>query len=401
MTVTRTTLLNLPIITTGTEPGLWGDYTNNGLTEYIDTSVAGALSITASITLANTTGTNSATGITTTTAQYRTLVVPAAGVAANVVITAPSSNRTYHVVNRNATYTVQIRAGANSGITFGVNQSGTVTYNSVTGDYELVGPIGPTVPVARGGTGTTTLTGLVKGNGTNAFTAAVSGTDYAPATSGTSILYGNGAGGFSNVTIGTGVSFAAGTLSATGTGGTVTAVSVTSANGLAGTSSGGATPALTLRTTITGVLKGNGTAISAAVSGTDYAPATSGTSILYGTGSGGFSNVTIGSNLTFAGGTLSASGGGSWSVITTTTTASSGAAYLVDTSAGSFTVSLPASPSTGAAVTFSDRSYTWDRYPVTIGRNGQTIETLSEDMICSIQEASFTLVFDGSTWRLV
>lgn len=52
--------------------------------------------------------------------------------------------------------------------------------------------------------------------------------------------------------------------------GTVTAVSVVSTNGLAGTSSGGATPALTLSTTITGILKGNGTAISAAVANTDY-----------------------------------------------------------------------------------------------------------------------------------
>lgn len=215
------------------------------------------------------------------------------------------------------------------------------------------------------------------------------------------IIYGNGT-SMQAVTIGTGVSFVGGTLTATGTGGTVTAISVTSANGFAGTSSGGATPALTLTTTVTAsVLKGNGTSILAAVAGTDYAPPTSGTSILYGNGSGGFSNVTVGSNLTFIGGTLSASGGGSWTVITTTTTASSGSAYLVDTSAGSYTVSLPASPSTGAAVTFSDRSYTWDQYPVTIGRNGSTIEGLSEDMICSIQEASFTLVYDGSTWRLV
>lgn len=38
-------------------------------------------------------------------------------------------------------------------------------------------------------------------------------------------------------------------------------------------------------------------------------PATSGTSILYGNGTGGTSNVTVGSGLTFAGGTLSASGG--------------------------------------------------------------------------------------------
>lgn len=57
--------------------------------------------------------------------------------------------------------------------------------------------------------------------------------------------------------------------------GTVTAVSVTSANGFAGTSSGGATPALTLTTSITGVLKGNGTALSAATSGTDYSAGTS------------------------------------------------------------------------------------------------------------------------------
>jgi len=57
---------------------------------------------------------------------------------------------------------------------------------------------------------------------------------------------------------------------ATSTAGTVTAVSVASANGFAGSSSGGTTPALTLSTTITGVLKGNATAISAATAGTDY-----------------------------------------------------------------------------------------------------------------------------------
>jgi trimeric autotransporter adhesin len=91
--------------------------------------------------------------------------------------------------------------------------------------------------------------------------------------------------------------------------GTVTSVSVVSANGLAGSSSGGATPALTLSTTVTGLLKGNGTAISAATSGTDYAPATSGTSILYGDGSGGFSNVTVGTGLSFSAGTLSTTGG--------------------------------------------------------------------------------------------
>ena len=69
--------------------------------------------------------------------------------------------------------------------------------------------------------------------------------------------------------------------------GTVTDVSVITANGLAGSVANSATtPAITLSTTVTGLLKGNGTAISAASSGTDYAPPTSGTSILYGNGSG-------------------------------------------------------------------------------------------------------------------
>lgn len=52
--------------------------------------------------------------------------------------------------------------------------------------------------------------------------------------------------------------------------GKVSSVSVVSANGLAGTVAGTTAPAITLSTTITGMLKGNGTAISAAVAGTDY-----------------------------------------------------------------------------------------------------------------------------------
>lgn len=66
--------------------------------------------------------------------------------------------------------------------------------------------------------------------GTPAFRALVIGdipsltSLYAPVTSGTSILYGNGSGGFSNVTVGSGLSFVAGTLTSTGSGGTVTSV---------------------------------------------------------------------------------------------------------------------------------------------------------------------------------
>ena len=53
--------------------------------------------------------------------------------------------------------------------------------------------------------------------------------------------------------------------------GSVTSASVVSANGFAGTvATATSTPAITISTSVTGVLKGNGTAISAAVAGTDY-----------------------------------------------------------------------------------------------------------------------------------
>lgn len=67
--------------------------------------------------------------------------------------------------------------------------------------------------------------------------------------------------------------------------GTVTTVSVASANGFAGTvATATTTPAITLSTTITGVLKGNGTAISAASDGTDYLSSTTGITVSQGTG---------------------------------------------------------------------------------------------------------------------
>jgi hypothetical protein len=57
--------------------------------------------------------------------------------------------------------------------------------------------------------------------------------------------------------------------------GSVTGVSITSANGFAGTvSTASTTPAISISTSVTGMLKGNGTGISAATAGTDYSAGT-------------------------------------------------------------------------------------------------------------------------------
>ena len=212
----------------------------------------------------------------------------------------------------------QVLTSAGAGTpTWATPTTGTVTAVSVVSANGLAGTSsGGATPAL---TLSTTVTGVVKGNGT-ALSAATAATDYvAPSayasvnglTMATARLLGRttaSTGAAEEISVAGGLTLSGGTL--TGTSGTVTAVSVVSANGLAGSSSGGATPALTLSTTITGLLKGNGTAISAATSGTDYAPATSGTSILYGNGSGGFSNVTIGTGVAFSAGTLSATGSG-------------------------------------------------------------------------------------------
>jgi len=183
----------------------------------------------------------------------------------------------------------------------------------------------------------------------------------------------------------------------------VTAVSVVSANGLAGTSSGGATPALTLSTTITGLLKGNGTAISAATSGTDYAPATSGTSILYGNGAGGFSNVTVGTGLSFVAGTLASTASAATAPVTYTANFSVAATdeWIINNKSGSScTATLPAASSyTGRVLHFQNYqaqtlvSASSNVVPLAGGAAGTSILLASSG-------DSATLVSDGSNWLM-
>jgi len=118
-----------------------------------------------------------------------------------------------------------------------------------------------------------------------------------------------------NLTAGTGISFSSGTtyngsaaitINATGSSGTVTSVSVVSANGFAGTvATATTTPAITISTSITGVLKGNGTAISAATAGTDYSAGTSAlaSGIVYSTTTTGALSIATASQIVTAIGT--------------------------------------------------------------------------------------------------
>ena len=221
--------------------------------------------------------------------------ITATGSAAGDV-TGPSSATDNAVVRFDNTTGKVIQ---NSGVI--INDSGEIT----TGVWK-----GTEVTVPYGGTGVATLTGIVKGNGASAFSAATAGTDYVapggalgtpssgtatnltglPLTTGVTGVLPIANGGTNASTAATArgnilpsYSGNAGKVLAVNSGatdveyvsvggtGTVTDVSVVSANGLAGTvATSTSTPAITLSTTVTGVVKGNGTALSAATAGTDY-----------------------------------------------------------------------------------------------------------------------------------
>ena len=243
--------------------------------------------------------------------EYKTLTA-----GSNVTITHGTNSITISAASPGSSGITSLNTVTGSTQTFVNDTNVTVVSSSVANTHTITWS--GQLSVSRGGTGTSSITGLVKGSGTSAFTAASSGVDYAPPTSGTSLLYGNNAGGFSNVTVSTGLSFSGGTLSNTGvtsvglslpniftittstvtTTGTLTAtLSTTSANYVfAGPTTGSATtPAFRAL-------------VAADIPSLNYAPQTTGTSILYGNNAGGFSNVTVSTGLSFSGGTLSNTG---------------------------------------------------------------------------------------------
>ena len=79
-------------------------------------------------------------------------------------------------------------------------------------------------------------------------------------------------------------------------------------------------------------------------------------------------------------------------------TASANEGVIADTSGGSFTVTLPASPATGDTVVIADGA-DWSTNNLTVGRNGSTIEGDAADMTMDLGNASVQFTYDGTTWQ--
>ncbi len=152
MTTTNfTTSLGIALPTTGDLSGTWGDTVNDYISKYLDSAVAGALTVSTDVTLLKTT--NAALGA--TSSQYAILI--ASGHVANITVTAPAISKVYLVINKSGSYTVNVRgAGPTTGITVPVSTAALVAWDG--SDFVLisstdVNSLSNVLLATKGGTG--------------------------------------------------------------------------------------------------------------------------------------------------------------------------------------------------------------------------------------------------------
>jgi hypothetical protein len=149
------------------------------------------------------------------------------------------------------------------------------------------------------------------------------------------------------------------------------------------------------------------TSVSGYLTSTDWntfngkAPSTSGTSILYGNGSGGFSNVTVGTGLSFTAGTLASTAAASTAPLTKTAdfTVGVGETWFINNKSGSTcTVTLP------SAATYTGRELTFKNMQaqtlVSASSNVVLIDstTAGTAILLAVVGNWATLVSDGTNW---
>lgn len=116
-------------------------------------------------------------------------------------------------------------------------------------------------------------------------------------------------------------------------------------------------------------------------------------------------SIAAGDNISVTGSypsfTVAATGGGLTYVVKTANyTTQNLEGVLADTSGGSFTVTLPATPATGDQLVIADSGDTFGTNNLTVGRNGSTIEGAADDLVLDISGVSVQFVYSGTTWNV-
>jgi len=89
-----------------------------------------------------------------------------------------------------------------------------------------------------------------------------------------------------------------------------------------------------------------------------------------------------------------------WLIRTSNYTANAGDRVSANTSGGAWTLRLPSSPSTGDTVVIADGATTWSTNNLTVSASN-TIQGLNETLVCNVNGTMFTMLYNGSTWRVL
>ena len=89
-----------------------------------------------------------------------------------------------------------------------------------------------------------------------------------------------------------------------------------------------------------------------------------------------------------------------FSIKTADFTATSSVAQIgVNTTSGSITITLPASPTAGDVITLVDSHHQWGTNSCIVARNGNTIDGSASDLTLNQAKQQISLMYNGSGWR--
>jgi hypothetical protein len=93
----------------------------------------------------------------------------------------------------------------------------------------------------------------------------------------------------------------------------------------------------------------------------------------------------------------------SWSIANSNAVMSVNRGYFVDTTGGAKTMTLPASATIGDTVRINDLAGTFGTNNLTVGRNSANIQGVADDLVVSVNQSSFGLIYSNGTygWKLL
>jgi hypothetical protein len=169
--------LKVELIATGEQAGTWGVTTNTNLGTALEEAITGTADV--SFSSADVTLTLTDTNGSQTARNLRLNLTGTSGGARNLIVPAIEK---FYVVNNGLADAVTVKNSTGTGIAVPAGKT-MLVFNNATNVLDVTTyltslTLGSALPVASGGSGAATLTGVLKGNGTSAFTAATAGTDF-------------------------------------------------------------------------------------------------------------------------------------------------------------------------------------------------------------------------------